>query len=53
MNDDDRRISLELDPLLSKETGPVSIVIDKISHEIAPLRIDLTLHFVRSGTATQ
>ncbi|MGY8636503.1 hypothetical protein RAD15_28925 [Bradyrhizobium sp. 14AA] len=51
MNDDDRRIGLEVDPLLASESGPVSIVIDKISHQIDPLRIDLVLHFTRTNLA--
>lgn len=51
MHEDDRRIALEVDPLLSSEAGAVSIVIDKISHQIEPLRIDLVLHFNRTNVA--
>lgn len=51
MNEDDRKIGLEVDPLLSSEAGPVSIVVDKISHQIEPLRIELVLHFSRKNIA--
>jgi hypothetical protein len=45
LDDNDPGIYLSIDPLLSPQADPGTIVVERIDHNIDPLRISLTLHY--------